>query len=146
MFHPLFRGINSPDQEFLADFLRRFGGISTRVGNSRLAYAKLFIMLASTPVFIIQSLLPFIIRKLKELNACHGIGLFGRIVVGRAHINYLNIISHHFMSRDEIDTPHGQERLQACVFKVPLNGKMISMCSVNAKGYRKNYYEQLKKE
>ncbi len=144
-FHPLFRGVDSPDQEFLKGFLRRFGGVSTRVGNSRLAYAILFIMLASAPVFVFQSLLPYIVRKLKELKSCHGIGLFGRIVIGRAQINYLNIISHHFMSRDEIDTSHGQERLQACVFRVPLNGEMVSMCSINAKGYRKDYYEQLKK-
>ncbi len=145
-FHPLFRGIGSPDQEFLESFLQRFGGSSTRIGKSWLAYTKLFFMLACAPVFVFQSLLPFIVRKLKELKSCHGIGLFGRIVIGRAQINYLNIISHHFMNRDEIDTPHGQERLQACVFKVPLNGEMISMCAANAKGYRENYYEQLRKD
>ncbi len=146
VFHPLFRGIDSPDQTFLKNFLQRFGGNSTRVGNSRLAYAKLFIMLISNPVFIFQSLLPFLVRKFKALKARHGIVLFGKMIIGQAQINYLNIISHHFMNRDEIDTPIGQERLQACAFKVPINGKMFSMCAVNANGYREDYYEQLKKD
>ncbi len=145
VFHPLFRGSDSPDQIFLKEFLQRFGGISTRVGNSRLAYVKLFIMLSSAPVFIFRSLLPFIIRKFKALKSCHGIGLFLKVVIGRAQINYLNIISHHFMNRNEIDTPLGQERLKACAFKVPIKGKMISMCAVNADGYREDYYEKLKK-
>ncbi len=89
------------------------------------------------------SVLPFIARKLRELKSSHGNGLFGRIVLGRTRIHYLNIISHHFMSRDEIDTPHSQERIQACLFKVRLNGEIISMCVVNAQGYRENYYKQL---
>ena len=145
VFHPLFCGNDSPDQDFLEDFLHRFGGESTRIGNPWLAYTKLFFRLVSAPVFIFHSLLPFIVRKLMELRTRHGSGLFYKIVVGCVRINYLNIISHHFMSSQEIDTPCGQERIHSCVFKVPINGEMISMCAVNAKGYRENYYEQLKK-
>jgi len=37
------------------------------------------------------------------------------------------------MSPDELDTPLGQERLQACVFKLPVDGRMVSMCEMNAK-------------
>ncbi len=143
VFHPLFRGADSPDQKFLKEFLERCGGVSTRVGHSWQAYLKLLVTLGSSPGFVFKSLLPFIVRKLKELSTHHGFGLLGRFVMGRVSINYLNIISHHFMNRDEMNTPNGQERIRACAFKVPLNGEMISMCAVNANDYRKNYYQQL---
>ena len=37
------------------------------------------------------------------------------------------------MSPDELDTDLGKERLQACVFKLPVDGEMVSMCEMNAK-------------
>ncbi|MEL6547743.1 MAG: radical SAM protein, partial [Myxococcota bacterium] len=35
------------------------------------------------------------------------------------------IVVHNFMSRDELDTPEGQERLEACTFRLPVDGKMV---------------------
>ena len=46
------------------------------------------------------------------------------------------ITSHHFMSSEEVGTPLGRERLEACVFRLPVNGKMVPMCEVNTAGYR----------
>jgi len=43
---------------------------------------------------------------------------------------------HHFMDADQLDTPQGRERLAACVFKVPLDGRMVSMCEFNGGGLR----------
>ena len=43
---------------------------------------------------------------------------------------------HHFMDTAQLDTPEGRERLQACLFKVPVDGKMISMCEFNGGGRR----------
>ena len=39
---------------------------------------------------------------------------------------------HHFMDADALD----QERLDACVFKVPVDGRMVSMCEFNGGGLR----------
>lgn len=52
-------------------------------------------------------------------------------------VRKLAIIVHKFMDADELDTPLGKERLQACTFKVPLDGEMISMCEFNATGVRR---------
>jgi hypothetical protein len=41
-------------------------------------------------------------------------------------------VTHRFMGAAEIDTELGRERLQACVFRVPVDGEMVSMCQVNA--------------
>lgn len=46
------------------------------------------------------------------------------------------VVLHQFMSAEELDTDLGRERLAACVFKVPVDGAMISMCEMNARGIR----------
>ncbi len=50
----------------------------------------------------------------------------------RTRVRPLLLVVHRFMSPDELDTPVGQERLQACVFKLPVDGEMVSMCEMNA--------------
>jgi hypothetical protein len=47
-------------------------------------------------------------------------------------VSPLLIVIHKFMDADELNTPVGQERLDACTFKLPVNGEMVSMCEVNA--------------
>lgn len=59
---------------------------------------------------------------------------------GRARLDGFSIVSHQFMSRDEVDSPLGRERLAACAFRVPLNGRLVSMCEVNATGARDAFY------
>ncbi|MEO0509571.1 MAG: radical SAM protein [Verrucomicrobiota bacterium] len=46
------------------------------------------------------------------------------------------LVVHNFMSPGEMDTEVGKARLEACVFKVPVDGQMISMCEMNASGLR----------
>ena len=43
---------------------------------------------------------------------------------------------HNFMDADQLDTPEGKARLAACVFKVPVDGEMVSMCAFNGGGQR----------
>jgi hypothetical protein len=62
---------------------------------------------------------------------------------GRARIDYLNIVSHHFMGRAELATPAGRERLALCVFKAPIGDGLVSMCELNALGGRDRYYDTL---
>jgi hypothetical protein len=63
-----------------------------------------------------------------------------RWLLGRVSFAYLNVVSHHFMSSAEIDTPLGRERLAACAFRVPIDDAMVPMCAVNALGVRERYY------
>ena len=42
------------------------------------------------------------------------------------------IIIHNFMNAEELQTEEGQERLDSCIFKLPVDGKLISMCEMNA--------------
>lgn len=45
-------------------------------------------------------------------------------------------IVHNFMSPGELQTPLGKERLAACIFKLPVDGKLVSMCEMNATDMR----------
>ncbi|MBD3867341.1 MAG: hypothetical protein IFK94_04365 [Acidobacteria bacterium] len=40
------------------------------------------------------------------------------------------------MNGDELETPEGRERLDACVFRVPVDGRLVSMCEMNATSLR----------
>ena len=51
-------------------------------------------------------------------------------------INPFLFVIHNFMSPGELQTPLGQERLAACVFKLPVDGKLVSMCEMNATDLR----------
>ena len=55
------------------------------------------------------------------------------------------LVVYRFMSAAEIDTDIGRERLEACVFRVPVDGEMVSMCSVNAGDIRRRLNERLRR-
>ena len=58
----------------------------------------------------------------------------------QVRIDGFSVVSHHFMSPAELETEVGKERLAACLFRVPINGEMVSMCRVNAGGVREEFY------
>ena len=52
----------------------------------------------------------------------------------------LIIVSHHFMSRAEVETPLGQAPLALGVFHLPIDGGLVPMCEVNTAGIRERFY------
>ncbi|MEM6559089.1 MAG: radical SAM protein [Myxococcota bacterium] len=48
------------------------------------------------------------------------------------------IVVHNFMSKDELDTEEGRERLDACTFRLPVDGQMVSMCEMNGTDLRRS--------
>lgn len=48
----------------------------------------------------------------------------------------LVVVVHHFMSSDELETPEGRERVASCVFRLPVEGRMVSMCELNGSPLR----------
>ena len=43
----------------------------------------------------------------------------------------LVVIVHDFMNGEELETPLGRERLAACAFRAPADGRMVPMCELN---------------
>jgi hypothetical protein len=70
-------------------------------------------------------------------------GLLSETLRGRLRIDGFTFTSHHFMSPEEVRTPVGQERLAACVFRLPYKGEMVPMCKMNADGVRERFYAEI---
>ena len=58
----------------------------------------------------------------------------------RVEMSSFVVVSHHFMDASQMASSQGQERLAACVFRVPVEGEMRPMCQVNAGGLRDRVY------
>lgn len=78
-----------------------------------------------------------------RLRAEVGMGFFSLLAAGlarRVRVDGITLTSHHFMSPEELTTELGKARLDACVFTLPYNGKMVPMCQMNAGGVREEMY------
>jgi uncharacterized radical SAM superfamily Fe-S cluster-containing enzyme len=68
--------------------------------------------------------------------------LLARLVAGfcrleRCSVRPFAVVVHHFMDSAELSTDEGRARLQACAFRVPVDGEMVSMCELNGGGRRR---------
>jgi hypothetical protein len=74
-----------------------------------------------------------------ELDASLGALALGALS-GRLRVDSFVVTSHHFMSGSELASARGRQRLAACVFRLPVGGRMVPMCEVNAGGLRAAAY------
>ena len=81
-------------------------------------------------------------RLRRELNLSLARLAFG-VLRGEIQAGSLTLTSHHFMSPEELRTPIGQDRLAACLFRVPYKGEMVPMCKMNADGVRERFYTEI---
>jgi hypothetical protein len=128
VFVPLYRRDRPADMALLAELTRRFGGTSFRLDDRRRALARGASIVARHGAFLARRVLPHAWRVVRRS--------------GTLRPRYLCLVSHHFMSAAETMTPLGRERLAACAFRVPIDGRLESMCAVNALGLREAYYQR----
>ncbi len=131
------------DVRVVDGFLQRFGGISFRRDTGAERVARSIGVVSAAPAFIVRSVASF--ARQWTQRAGDGSSLRGawRMLRGRARATPLVLVSHHFMNREQLESADGQERLAHCVFRVPINGELLSMCEVNALGVRERYYAEL---
>jgi hypothetical protein len=125
-FVPLYRKDSRADMTVLGEVLDRFGGSSLRLDGRARGLLHAGALGARHAGFLARRVGPYLVRL-----ACRA-----RTVRGR----YFCIVSHHFMSAAETDSPLGRERLAACAFRVPVAGRLEPMCAVNARGLRSAFY------
>jgi molybdenum cofactor biosynthesis enzyme MoaA len=124
------------DQRFLDGFLRHWGAISFRADTRPQIAARLLGMVRQRPGFCLGTFPRFAWSLVKRLDPERPVRFAGRLLNRRARVHPLSIGSHHFMNAAEIVTPRGRERLDNCIFTVPVDGQLVSMCEVNATGLR----------
>ena len=143
LFVPLYPADDARGLDVLNGWYDRFGGLTFRLDTRPQAVARLLGVLARDPVFVLAKVLPYAWRRLRCLSAGKPWRFIADILRRRTTVRYLNIVTHHFMSRDELDSPLGQERASMCAFRVPIGAEMRSMCEVNATGIRERYYDSI---
>lgn len=125
-FVPLYRRDRPVEMTFLDELLARLGGTSFRLDDRMARRRRVAALVARHGAFLVRRGLPHLLR------------VAFRAGVGRPR--YVCIVSHHFMSAAETQTPLGRERLSACAFRVPIEGRLEPMCAVNALGLRERLY------
>lgn len=141
-FHALRPSADAPHAATVDEFFRRFGGVSFKTDTTRTAIARALGMAFRAPGFAAR--LPgYAWHWLERLSPGAPLQALRDLLSGRLRVQPLVIVSHHFMSREELQTDEGQARLAHCVFHVPINGELKSMCEVNALGIRDEYYASL---
>ncbi|MEM8885480.1 MAG: radical SAM protein [Planctomycetota bacterium] len=61
----------------------------------------------------------------------------------RPRIHSFSVVVHHFMDAAELETDEARERLEACVFRLPVDGEMVPMCSFNGTDQRAAHLKTL---
>ena len=144
-FHPVRQHGDATDARIVDGFLARFGGISFRRDTRRVALARALGLAVRDPLFFARSVPAFALHWLRRLGHGSAWRAARELAAGRLRTHGFLFVSHHFMSRAQLETPIGQERVQQCVFTVPVNGELVSMCEVNALGIRERYYAQIER-
>ncbi|MEM9294016.1 MAG: hypothetical protein AAGD01_20215 [Acidobacteriota bacterium] len=128
------------DLGFMNRALNAWSGFTTR-GSSRSESALAILSLLVRNLPLLAESVPYTLYRmvgyrswLLDLLKALAAPLRGRLP--SLKVNILALVIHRFMSPEEIDTPLGQERLDACVFQVPVDGQMVSMCTLNATDLR----------
>lgn len=130
------------DAGFLRRLMARVGGYSVR-GRSRAANLVAFLSLAArSPFLVLEALFYGAYRGWAARRELLAIGL--EALRSRSlSVRPLAVVVHRFMSAAEMATPLGRERLAACTFRVPVEGRMMSMCELNATDLRSRLYPRL---
>lgn len=144
-YHPWRDSASARDERDVLAYLDRFGGVGLRSEGRAVLAARLAGMVAAAPGLALGRAAPYFARLLGRL-AADPARLALELARGRARVHGLALVSHHFMGADELATPAGKERLAACTFRVPVGGRMVSMCEVNAAGHRERLYAGARSE
>lgn len=134
------------DEAVVDGFLRRFGGVSFRLDDHAAERAaRMLGLLARAPGWAARHVPRFAWHWLRRLGGGRPLRGAADLLAGRVRVQGLVLVSHHFMSRDELQSPEGRERLASCVFHVPVDGRLVSMCETNALGLRDRHYATLRR-
>ncbi len=153
-YHTL-RPANDPTQRADVDAVYdRWGGWTLRADSALVKIARLSGMFIQSPGLWLRRLLPYGWRWMGRLSGSGGGQLGGTrarlrqalaLLRRRSSLHGMAIVTHHFMDRQTLVTERGQERATACTFRVPHQGRLVSMCEFNASQGRAELYEALRR-
>jgi MoaA/NifB/PqqE/SkfB family radical SAM enzyme len=141
-FEPFFRFDVPGDEVFVNNLRAHFGGINLRNDFGAEAIARVLGCFKEDPKTVL-SIVPFAVEHIRRHDPENRWKVLAELVRKESTLSGLNIVSHHFMSTEEVKTKRGQERLSMCMFKVAVGDKMVSMCETNATNVRDEFYKDI---
>lgn len=124
-------------------FERGLGGAAFRDDDPLEKVARALGMVRAAPGWFLGPVRRWASARCRDEAGMSPARLLADSLRGRLRIDGLTLTSHHFMSPEEVRTPLGQERLAACVFRLPYKGEMVPMCRMNADGVRERFYAEI---
>lgn len=143
-FHPARLASDPFDVSINEQFWARFGGLSFRADRAAEAMARALGLLVNGADLVAKYGGRYFEHLLARFAPDRPFRFLVEWLTSRTRVNGLLIVSHHFMSDWEVATPKGRERLDLCVFHVPVGDRLLPMCEVNALGVRDAYYEDIR--
>jgi molybdenum cofactor biosynthesis enzyme MoaA len=132
---------NDPDDiAVMQEFFSGDGGAAFRDDRPLELLARGAGMIVRRPRWWFGRVRRWLDLRLRQDAGTSLLGLTRDLLLRRVKLDGVTLTSHHFMSPAEIATETGQARLDACVFRLPVNGQMVPMCRVNAGGVREEFY------
>jgi hypothetical protein len=132
------------DQALVREFFEHgLGGAAFRDDDPLEKTARALGMIRTAPGWLLGRARRWAAGRFRDEAGLSFTRLFLDSLQGRLRVDGLTLTSHHFMSPEELGTPVGQERLAACVFRLPYKGEMVPMCKMNADGVRERFYAEI---
>ena len=118
---------------------RGLGGLNFRDDTFLERVCRAAGILLTDPRWVLGPLRRWVLERIAGLGTTAPRLVWDRLR-GKARIDSFSVVSHHFMDAEELTGDKGQERLSACLFRVPVGDEMVSMCRINAGGVREAFY------
>jgi len=137
---PIVRNESPEDAEMLRAFVARgLGGINFRDDSALERVCRAAGILLTHTRWMFGPLRRWLLHRVADLGTSVP-RLAWDALRERVRVDGFTVVSHHFMGPAELSTATGQERLAACLFRVPVGDDLVPMCRVNAGGVREAVY------
>ncbi len=131
------------DRRLVRHFLTDFAGVVLNEKGILEKVLKLLGVMLGKPVWFWRLAWYVLVRSWQE--RAHIPTVLGAFLRMGLRIRPLAFVVHAFMDAGTLKTELGRQRLAACVFKLPVNGKMVSMCEMNGTDLRESTYPSREK-
>ena len=131
------------DLAVMQEFFAGDGGAAFRDDLPLELFARGAGMIAHRPRWWLGRVRRWLDARLRADAGTSLLRLVRDLALRRVRLDGITLTSHHFMSPAELATETGKARLNACVFRLPVNGELVPMCQVNAGGVREEFYKRI---
>lgn len=122
-------------EKIMGELLDTFGGLGQAGDETGRWLLRLLALIARRPGFLIRFATYGAVRSVRERRMIGSV-LAALLRFRPVRVLPLIVVVHRFMNGEELGTAEGRERLEACVFRVSVDGKLVSMCELNATDLR----------